>query len=100
MFRRIYWVTEYVHEDGRSEVHGVYTSIPNLVRQGLDRPAGTRLRLTLTKLDCEEAPLGTWLEPNFEGLSARLDEFVRTDEFSRDQCQALMDALVHEAKAA
>lgn len=100
MFRRIYWVTEYVHEDGRSDVHGVYTSIPNLIRQGLDRPEGMRLRLTLTKLDCEQGPFGSWLEPNFEGLQERLDEFVRTEEFSKDHCQALLDALHPKAQAA
>ena len=100
MFRRVYWVTEYVYSDGHSDVHGVYTSIPNLIRQGLNRPDGARLRLTLTKLDCEQDPFGTWLEPNFDGLADRLDEFVRTDEFSRDQCQALLSTLLREAKAA
>jgi hypothetical protein len=100
MFRRIYWVTEWIHADGRSEVHGVYTSIPNLVRQGLCHPNDSHLRLTLTKLDCEKEPFGVWEEPNFAGLSETLDEFVRTEEFSRDQCQMLIATLMPMAKAA
>lgn len=100
MFRRIYWVSEWVHSDGQSEVHGVYTSIPNLVRQGLAHPGEAKLRLTLTKLDCEQGPFGVWQEPHFEGLQEKLNEFVRTEEISKDQCQMLLDTLMPSAKAA
>jgi len=100
MFRRIYWVSEWIHSDGHSEVHGVYTSIPNLVRQGLGHPNDARLRLTLTKLDSDHGPFGVWEEPNFDGLSEKLNEFVRTEEISKDQCQMLIDTLMPTAKAA
>lgn len=96
MFRRVYWVVEWLDNDGRSEVRGVYTSIPNLVRTGLGHPSDRRLRLTLTKLDCECGPFGVWLEPNYEGLAERLQEFVRTEEFSSEQCKSLLDALARE----
>lgn len=93
MFRRIYWVVEWLDANENSEVRGVYTSIPNLVRQGLERPEGVRLRLTLVKLDCEKPPFGSWQEPGFDGMAQRIEEFVRTDEFSKEQVQSLLDAL-------
>ena len=94
MFRKLYWVTERVENDGKSRVTGVYTSIPDLIRHGLpmNGHAGS-LRLTLTKLDCSCEPLGCWGERDFDRLSSDLQQFVRTDEFSEDQCQALVDVL-------
>lgn len=100
MFRRIYWVTEWIYADGHSEVRGVYTSIPNLLKEGLPHPDDVRVRLTLTKLDSEKAPLGVWEQPQFEGLDQKLEEFVRTEEFTKDQCHALMDALMPSAQVA
>ena len=94
MFRKLYWVTEQVDPLGTSHVAGVFTSIPHLVQNGLsDRPRGSRLRLTLTKLDCEESQMGCWLEPNFNDLEERLHEFVQTEEFTSEQCHMLLDAL-------
>jgi len=91
--------------DGSSHVKGVYTSIPNLLQKGLNVPIadhaeGARLRLTLMKLDCDSEPFGTWTEPDFDGLAQCLEGFVRTDEFSKDQCQALMAALDQATKVA
>jgi len=94
MFRRLYWVTEELSSAG-SSVTGVYTSIPDLIRHGIrwtSEPT-SHFRLTLVKLDCAKEPLGTFVGPRFEGLEERLSDFVRTDEFSHDECRALADAL-------
>jgi len=94
MFRRLYWVTEQVDSLGNSRILGVYTSIPELIRHGLngDEIKG-RLRLTLTKLDSDKGLFGTWSEPQFHGLAERLNDFVQTDEFSPEHCQMLLEAL-------
>ncbi|CAN5442333.1 hypothetical protein BH11ARM1_BH11ARM1_08450 [soil metagenome] len=98
MFRKLYWVTEHVYVNGESKVLGVYTSIPDLIRHGLQQaPRGGILRLTLTKLDSCQEPLGTWMQPNFEGIEQRLEEFVATDEFTKEHCNALCKALRQEA---
>lgn len=100
MFRRLYWVIEAVQEDRSSQICGVYTSIPDLIRRGLSHGRDGKLRLTLTKLDSDKAPLGTWTAPHFEGLERDLQPYVATEEFSTDECKALMDALQSESKAA
>jgi len=100
MFRKLYWVTEQVDRDGSSRVTGVYTSIPDLIRHGLRwSRTSDSLRLTLTKLDSEKEPLGSWASPGFSGLEASLQEFIRTDEFSQEHCQALVKALQPENAA-
>jgi hypothetical protein len=100
MFRRLYWVTEHVDPTGASKVIGVYTSIPDLIRHGLQAPpASGKLRLTLTKLDSNQEPLGCWCEPRFDGLQERLEEFVCTEEFSKDHCSSLVDALTKVSHA-
>ncbi|MEA2551993.1 MAG: hypothetical protein QOJ65_169 [Fimbriimonadaceae bacterium] len=95
MFRKLYWVTEEVSRDGNSGVTGVYTSIPDLVRKGIQARNGkpSSLRLSLVKLDCADGPLGTWDAPNFAGIGDSLQDYVKTDEFSADQCQLLVDEL-------
>ena len=93
MFRKLYWVTEQVMPDGRSQVTGVFTSIPNLVKGNFACSELGNLRLTLTKLDCEEGALGRWTGPDFHGLSERLGEFVRKEEFTAEQCESLISAL-------
>ena len=98
MFRKLYWVTEQVLPDGNSQVTGVFTSIPNLVKGGFGCKELGLLRLTLTKLDCEEGALGRWTGPDFSGLQERLTEFVRSDEFTPEQCESLVSALgTHKA---
>jgi hypothetical protein len=95
MFRKLYWVTEEIDALGHSQVSGVYTSIPDLIRHGLrDGQTSSTFRLTLTKLDSEGGPLGTWTGPRFEGLAQRLEEFILTDEFSREHGVALLDSLL------
>lgn len=94
MFRRLYWVVEEVEKSGQSQVIGVYTSIQDLIQRGLGCvDEGNDIRLTLTKLDSTKPPLGAWTSPRFEGLEADLEEYVRTDEFTADQCKALSDEL-------
>jgi hypothetical protein len=96
MFRKLYWVTEQIEPNGTSQVTGVYTSIPDLVRHGLrwtEQNSGGEFRLTLTKLDCVKPPLKSWSSPEFTGLESDLQEFINTDEFSQDQCKALVDEL-------
>jgi len=100
MFRKLYWVTERVEGNGESRVVGVFTSIPDLIRHGLSTFESTHgLRLTLIKLDSSKEPLGTWQGPSFEGLDAALQEYVRTDEFSAEQCQFLIERLTAPATA-
>jgi len=89
MFRKLYWVAEKVSVKGKSEVLGVYTSIPNLIRHCLEVVDTHTLRISLTKLDSEESLLGTWHGPEFVGLLESVSPFVATDEFSPDQVQAL-----------
>jgi hypothetical protein len=102
MFRRLYWVTEEVEAQGGSGVTGVYTSIPDLVRNGIESRNGkpSKLRLSLVKLDCAEGPLGVWEAP-YSGLADSLQDYVKTEEFMPEQCQALVDALktISSAKA-
>jgi hypothetical protein len=94
-FRRLYWVTEEVSAKGDSGVTGVYTSIPDLIKNGIESRNGkpSQLRLSLVKLDCADGPLGIWEAPGFTGIGDSLQEYVKTDEFSADQCQALVDGL-------
>jgi hypothetical protein len=100
MFRRLYWVSEQVFEDGTSSVNGVYTSIPDLVRYGLRFPEAGLLRLTLTKLDSDREPLGKWVSPSFEGLEAAMEPYVKTEEFSGEQVKSLVSSLSSTNKAA
>jgi len=95
MFRRLYWVTEEVEAGKGNGVLGVYTSIPDLVHQGIQSRNGSagKLRISLVKLDSDRGPLGVWEGPNFEGIADELQQYVKTDEFSADQCQLLVDEL-------
>jgi len=95
MFRKLYWVTEEVASDGGTGIHGVYTSIPDLIRNGIDARNGkaSNLRLSLVKLDCADGPLGIWQAPKFEGLSEDIQKYVHTDEFSADQAKLLVERL-------
>lgn len=93
MFRRLYWVSEQVYSDGTSSVNGVYTSIPDLVHYGLRFPEQGQLRLTLTKLDSNQEPLGCWLSPNFDGLESAMGPYMKTEEFSVDQVKLLLQHL-------
>lgn len=94
MFRKLYWVTEQVGSHGKSRVSGVYTSIPELIRHGLNcADDDSRLRLTLAQLNSEQDPLGVWCEPDFTGIADRLEEFIKTDEFTSEHCHMLVEHL-------
>lgn len=91
-FRIIYWVVEKLDATS-SRVTGVYTSIHDLIDIGLsgqDRD----VRLSLFKLDSPSGKLGEWTGPKFEGLRSDLDEFIKSGEFTVEQCNALADFLV------
>jgi hypothetical protein len=92
MFRKLYWVVEQVQSDGKSSVRGVYTSIPDLVDCGLAGLTGA-VRLTLTKLDSNQPPVGLWSSPGFEGVSEDLQPYVDADDFSDDHRHYLIAAL-------
>ncbi|MCH7904820.1 MAG: hypothetical protein IH944_09675 [Armatimonadetes bacterium] len=96
-FRKLYWVTEQIDGQGRSEVVGVYTSIPDLVEIGLrwDDGLSKRVgyRLSLVKLDSKKKPLGAWQSPDFASLADDLEEFINTKEFSRSECERLVQEL-------
>lgn len=73
---------------------GVFTSIPNLIRHGLESEVDLRhLRLTLTKLDSSDGAVASWFGPTFACLERDLTQFVETDEFSGEQCKALVAAI-------
>lgn len=92
MFRRLYWVAEQLDSDGRSKVTGVYTSIQDLTHKGLhwcSEDSGRSLRLTLVKPDSFNCPLGVWTSSNFDTLLTDLQEFVRTNEYTDEECVLL-----------
>lgn len=82
-FRKVYWVTEQLDAEGQSSVAGVFTSVHDLVDNGLkgmeDCAKNAGFRLTLVELD-KVGPLGTWSSPDYEGLSDDLEIYVRTGE--------------------
>lgn len=100
MFRRLYWVTEDVKDDGSTSVHGVFTSIPDLIERDLKtRSNGNSVRLNLVKLDCKGEPLRTWKASDFGGMEADLQPFIQTEEFSSEHCMLLVQALNGMAEA-
>ena len=100
MFRKLYWVSEQVFHDGTSTVNGVYTSIPDLVQYGLRFPDEGQLRLTLTKLDSNQLPLGCWLSPHFDGLEMAMVPYLKTEEFTNEHVKVLVNSLVGMTVAA
>ena len=96
-FRRLYWVTEQLDDDGRSALCGVFTSIPDLVEEGLrwNDEIGKRnsFRISLVKLDSKHKPLGSWISPDYQTLEEDLQEYVETQEFTVPECQDLCKGL-------
>ena len=93
-FRKLYWVTEQLDADGKSEVIGVFTSIFDLRSKGLrwdddcDKKAG--FRVSLVKLDSKYKPFGVWQSPGFEGMQAGLEPFLSTGEFDAPSVEMLL----------
>ncbi|MBX3112735.1 MAG: hypothetical protein KF857_12095 [Fimbriimonadaceae bacterium] len=102
-FRKLYWVTEVLGDNGRSQVGGVYTSIHDLLERGLhwtgDQELQAGFRVTLVKLDSDKAPLGRWVSPDFAGMHDALQEYVATDEFNAQDCDLLLENLAKFAQA-
>jgi hypothetical protein len=96
-FRRIYWVTEQLDEEGRSDVTGVYTSIPDLVEIGLGiqdySPCRKTVRLSLCELDAAKPPLVSVLWDEYDQLESLLKPFVDDGEMTHEDVVTLVDAL-------
>lgn len=96
-FRRLYWVTEQLDNEGQSEICGVFTSIPDLVEEGLrwndEIDKTSCFRISLVKLDSKHKPLGMWQSPDYKNLGDDLQEYVQTQEFSTPECESLLDGL-------
>lgn len=84
-FRKLYWVTEQIGTDGKSNVIGVYTSIHDLRVKGIkwveDCDLTSAFRVSLIKLDSSKMPFGSWNGPEFSGMEEELQQFVQTGEF-------------------
>lgn len=96
MFRRLYWIAEQIEDNGQSRVTGIYTSIQDLVHNGLhwcEDMSGRTLRLTLVKPDTFNIPLGTWTSPDFDGLVDELKGFVSRQEYTDEETAMLTSAL-------
>lgn len=96
-FRHLYWVTEQLSRDGDSGIGGVYTSIHDLLEKGVqwhDGVAGrARFRLNLVLADSDRPSLGSWCSPEFPGLEQDLQEYVRSDEMTTGDVEALASEL-------
>lgn len=96
-FRRLYWVTEQLDDEGRSELCGVFTSIPDLVEEGLrwnnEIEKRSRFRISLVKLDSRHKPLGSWYANDYQSLEGDLEEYLKTQEFTPPECDSLLDGL-------
>lgn len=96
-FRRIYWVTEQLDEDGRSQVTGVFTSVHDLLEHGIgirdisDKRAG--YRISLVELDSPKLPLCVFTSPDFGDVAKTLQPFVETGELSADEVSWICEAL-------
>lgn len=97
MFRKLYWVAERFDASGQSEVVGVYTSIPDLIDTCLSPLSGScpdGLRLGLFKLDSAAGALESWKLPDGANLSDALQPYLDSGEFSIDERNMLVDAVV------
>lgn len=96
-FRRIYWVTEQLDKEGRSEVTGVYTSIPDLVETGIKMKDFCKkkdgFRITLWALDTDNPPLLEICSPNFHDVEEKLTPFIQTGEITSEEAVRLAEAL-------
>ena len=90
-------MTEQLDESGQSEVTGVFTSIPDLIDTGLGvrdiSEKKSRFRLSLCELDSKNKPLLTLESPGFDDFQQKLEPFLTTGEFSREELNSLADAL-------
>lgn len=103
-FRKLYWVTEQLDQDGKSEVVGIYTSIFDLTTKGLRWDSGVSgsagFRLSLCKLDAQSKALGCWTGPSFDGIGDDLQPYVSTGEFDEPSVLKLIQDLEAFASSA
>lgn len=86
MFRKLYWVVE--ERDGAGyRVSGVYTSVPDLIDNGL---VSSDVRISLVPLDKRDAHIGT-----YEGIMSVVSDLRRLVEekyLRDDEGRMLLDA--------
>ncbi len=92
MFRRIYWVVESVSANGPTALHGVFTSLQDLLLVGLAANKES-IRLSLVKLDAPDGVIGKWDKSNFAGIRSDLQQYIESGEFSIENCDLLAEAL-------
>lgn len=97
-FRKLYWVTEQLDVNGLSEVTGVFTSVPDLIRTGLgiQESATTKqagYRLSLMELDKNGLAFLQWSSLHPEPIEELLEPFAKSGELTRDEISRLADAL-------
>lgn len=96
-FRRIYWVTEQIDSDGMSHVTGVFTSVHDLVENGVglrdisDKQSG--YRISLVELDSKEMPLCVFCSPDFGDVESALQPFVESGEMTAEEVARIREAL-------
>lgn len=95
-FRNLHWATEQVSATG-STLTGVFTSIPDLVHHGLRWieavPHRQGFRVSLVQLDSPNLPLGSWMSPDFEGMTEQLRDYVASDGFNPQETEELVGLL-------
>lgn len=96
-FRKLYWVTESLCEEG-SSVNGVYTSFVDLMGKGLAN-GPCPIRLSLFTLDTPGHGLGTWDANNAAQIVTDLQPFVESGEFTVEDCRNLQEAFTNTALA-
>lgn len=101
MFRKLYWVAEDIDATGSSQVRGVFTSVPNLLRNCLERGVDlSEIRLSLTRLDCGNAVIASWSGKQFAQMPRDLVQFVETEDLTEEQRQSIsrwIDSRLHVA---
>jgi hypothetical protein len=96
-FRRIYWVTEQFDSEGRSHVTGVFTSVHDLVENGVgvrdisDKQSG--YRVSLVELDSKNMPLCVFCSPDFGDVEAALQPYVESGEMTAEEVARIREAL-------
>lgn len=92
-FRKLYWAVEILNGNQGCHLQGVYTSTHDLCDIGFKAvPEGTRIRLSLVKLDSANAALGTWTFDEIDQMGTDLQAFVETKEFTGPEVQDVISA--------
>lgn len=92
IFRRVYWVVEQLGDRG-SEVAGVYTSIPDLLENGLRSVSGATIRVSAFELDKARGALCTWRTDSKHEAAEAFELLVEAGDFTHEEIARLCDAL-------